>query len=116
MALVTCYWCYIRTSGDVVSNHLFRLLWGISLWFTLDLLPEINVRPWMKYTFFIYCAHTLMIQPIQGIARTIFDDNIVYCVEYIVLPVLTIFSLIKIADILKLKLSVIWTTITGGRG
>lgn len=116
VALVTCYWCYIRTSGDVVSNHLFRLLWGISLWFTLDLLPEINVRPWMKYSFFIYCAHTILIQPVQGITRAIFNDNIVLCIEYIVLLVLVISILIKIADILKSRLSIFWTIITGSRG
>lgn len=116
VALIGLYWCYIRINGDVISNHSFRILWGVSLWFTLDFLPEIKVRPWMKYSFFIYCAHTIMIQPIQGITRTIFNDNIVQCVEYIVLPVLVISILIKIADILKSRLSLFWTTITGGRG
>lgn len=54
--LIVIYWLYIKQYGDVITNHTFRWLWCINIWFVYDLLSKIKVRPWMKYSFFIYCS------------------------------------------------------------
>lgn len=121
LLLTAFYWGYLMHSGDVITNHTFRWLWCISLWFACDLLLEIKVRPWMKYSFFIYCAHMIFVMCFQGVTSIIYMKTtglrpLLQISEYLWLPVLTIYILIKLGDILKSHTSRFWGLITGSRG
>lgn len=121
LLLITFYFGYITHFGDVITNHTFRWLWCISLWFTCDLLPEIKVRSWMKYSFFIYYAHMIFVMCFQGTTSIIYMETaglkpFLQISEYLWLPVLLIYILIKTGDILKSRIPRFWGLITGSRG
>ena len=121
LLLVVFYCGYISHLGDVITNHLFRWIWCISLWFVYDLFPEVRVRSWMKYSFFIYCAHMIFVMCSQGVTNIIYTEvtglrPYLEISEYLWLPILTIYVLIKIGDILKIHASRFGSLITGSRG
>ena len=119
--LIIIYWAYLCSNGDVINNHTFRWLWCISFWFAYDLFPEIRVYPWMKYSFFIYCAHLIIVMCIQGVSQKVFSycGGLTCCLqitEYIALPIVTIICIICIANLLKKHMPQLLLIITGGRG
>ncbi len=120
--LLCIYWLIITRYGNVITNHTFRWLWCIFLWFALDTLPNISPRPYMKYSFFIYCSHLLFLYSIQGVLSIVYTKfstitiRTLQIAQYIWLPIITILLLIKIADYTKMYTPKIWKTITGNRG
>lgn len=119
--LMAIYWLYIKQFGDVVTNHTFRWLWCISIWFAFDMLPNIKVRPWMKYSFFIYCSHLIFVMCVQGVSNIVYSKMgvlkpIFQISEYLWLVPLSIYCLIKIGDALKRYQPLLWGYITGSRG
>lgn len=119
--LIAIYWFYIKQFGDVVTNHTFRWLWCISIWFAFDMLPNIKVRSWMKYSFFIYCSHLIFVMCVQGVSNIVYSKMgvikpIVQISEYLWLAPLSIYCLIKIGDALKRYQPLLWGNITGSRG
>lgn len=121
MTLIVIYWLYIKQYGDVITNHTFRWLWCISIWFVYDLLPNIKVRPWMKYSFFIYCSHLILVMCAQGGSNIVYSKlggikSILQISEYLWLPLLTVYILIKTGDFLKRYSPLFWGCITGSRG
>ena len=120
LLLVACS-IYNIHYGDVITNHTFRWLWCIAFWLAYDLLPEIKVRPWMKYSFFIYCSHLIFVMCFQGVTRIAYTgagkmEPVFQIGEYCWLPILTVFVLIKIGNILKGHTPKLWGIITGCRG
>ena len=121
LLLIAFYFGYIVHFGDVITNHLFRWMWCVSLWFVCDLFPECKVRSWMKYSFFIYCAHMIFVMCFQGVTNIIYMKTsglkpYLEISEYLWLPILTIYVLIKIGNILKIHVPKFWSLITGSRG
>ncbi len=120
--LIAFYWLFITHSSNIIINHTFRLIWCVSLWFAFDFLPEIKIRPWMKYSFFIYCAHLIIVMCAQGVTRVFFPRlpevlrQLFQIIEYLVLPVATITVLVLVGNYLKKRTPVFWNLITGGRG
>lgn len=119
--LIVIYWLYIKQYGDVITNHTFRWLWCINIWFVYDLLSKIKVRPWMKYSFFIYCSHLIFVMCAQGVLNVVYSKlggikPILQISEYLWLPLLTVYILIKTGDILKRYSPLFWGFITGSRG
>lgn len=119
--LIISYWTYIVHKGDVITNHTFRWLWCIGVWFACDLLPEVRVRGWMKYAFFIYCSHLIFVMCFQGLSSIVYGriggmKPVLQISEYFWLPPLTIILLIKIGNILKCRTPQLWNLITGSRG
>lgn len=119
LLLVGVYYCVIRKYGDVIINHTFRLLFCIAFWFAYDGMKMPSVKPWMKYSFFIYCCHLFIIMCAQGITRIIFSRiglEVLHIPEYFILPIITIIIIIQIADMLKKYLPSVWKVVTGARG
>lgn len=121
VVLIGIFWVYLRTNGSIVSNHLFRWLWIPVFWLSFDLLPEIQVRPWMKYTFFIYCTHMFIVYCAQGIAEKTYPymgdwrPYLIY-IEYILIGIFTIWFIATVAKIMKHKLPAIYSILSGARG
>lgn len=119
--LCLIYWIYIRQHGNYVCNHLFRWIWIPLFWFAYDILPEIKVRPWMRFAFFIYCAHMFLIYCVQGITTRIYSSlgpvsRYFSFVEYLLLGLIVVFVLVKGAQIMAAKQSKLFTIVTGNRG
>ena len=121
LILFIIYWLYLRLNGTAITNHLFRLIWIPIFWFAFDILPKIRVRPWMKFSFFIYCSHMFVLYCIQGTTAKLYSHLGDYksyfaLVEYIVLGLLTVWGLIKFISHLKVTVPKLFSLITGSRG
>lgn len=119
LLLIVAYWCLIRQYGDTITNHTFRLLFCIAFWFAYDGMKQLTVRPWMKYSFFIYCSHLLLIMSAQGLTRLLFSRtglDILHMPEYFLLPVVVTIAIIWVANLLKHLFPRVWSVITGARG
>ena len=121
VVLCVVYWAVLRRYGNAITNHSFRLLFSGALWFTMDFVPEIKIRWWMKISFFIYCIHLILLQCIQGITEKIINImgmplNVMSVVEYITLPIFVLLLIIAMAYILKKYMVKTWALITGARG
>lgn len=121
VVLCSLYWIYIKQNGNTFSNHLFRLFCIPILWFAYDALPEIKIRPWMKFAFFIYCAHMFLMYSIQGVTLRIYDSlgymrPYFTLIEYVSLGVIIVFIIIKLGDYMKIKTPFLFNIITGNRG
>lgn len=115
------YWIYIRHNGTIVSNHLFRWLWVVMFWFAYDALPDIKMKAWMRFAFFIYCTHMFLVYCIQGVTTRIYSilgpvSQYFTTAEYLLLAIIVVFVLIKVASILKNKQPWLFNISTGGRG
>lgn len=118
--LCLIYWIYLRQYGTYVSNHLFRWIWIPLFWFAYDFLPEKKVRPWMRFSFFIYCAHMFLIYCVQGLTTRIYSSlgpisRYFSSVEYLLLGVIVVFALVKVAALLKNNLPRLFNIANGGR-
>ena len=119
--LLIVYWTYLKTDGCAFSNHIFRWLWIPLFWFSFDLLPQINIKPWMRYSFFIYCAHMFLIYCIQGISTGIYSSlgylkPYFTIAEYCTLGIIVVFVLIQVIKTLKRHTPRLFNIITGNRG
>lgn len=100
----------------VIILVIYRLLFCCLLFFTLDLLPDIDVKWWMKISFFIYCAHMYPLQLCQQLIIKINSQDIVALLNYIIVPIFTIILCLIVAKKLINKYVRIWNIITGERG
>ena len=121
MMLCILYWVVLRTQGTLVTSHAFRFIWIPIVWFAFDALPMINVRDWMRFSFFIYCSHMFVLYCLQGATRFLYPylgsaKPILVFIEYLVVGVLTVYLLIKTASFLKRKSPTVFKLLTGSRG
>ena len=104
--------------NSVLIGHTFRLFFAVFLWFTFDLLRDIEIKPFLKTSFFIYCSHLMIVQCIQGVIGIIFDNklkssNIIYIFEWLTLPIVTVLIVLCVAYILRRYTPSILKLLTG---
>ena len=103
-------------SVSVNTRIIFRLLFCINLFFCFDLLPDIEIKWWMKISFFIYCLHMYPLQLSQQLLIRLFLNNWVQLFSYLFMPVFSILLCILLAKILMNGFPKLWNIVTGGRG
>ena len=104
--------------NSVLIGHTFRLFFVVFLWFAFDLLRDIEIKPFLKTSFFIYCSHLMIVQCMQGVIgialRNSFEvGSIIYLIEWLVVPIFTVFIVLCGAQILKKYTPVVWKILTG---
>ena len=115
--LCLLYWMpFFKNS--VLIGHTFRLFFVISLWFAFDLLRDIEIKPFLKTSFFIYCSHLMIVQCMQGVIgialRNIFEaGSVIYILEWIAVPIVTVLVVLCGAQILKKYTPAVWKILTG---
>ena len=115
--LCLLYWMpFFKNS--VLIGHTFRLFFVIALWFTFDLLRDIETKPFLKTSFFVYCSHLMIVQCMQGVIgitlRNSFEvGSIIYLIEWLVVPIFTVFIVLCGAQILRKYTPVVWKILTG---
>ena len=118
-AVVMCllYWMpFFKNS--VLVGHTFRLLFVMLLWFALDLLRDVEIKPFLKTSFFIYCSHLMIVQCMQGVIEAILGkafgpSSIVYLAEWMFVPVATVLAVLCGAQFLKKYTPAVWKVLTG---
>lgn len=122
MILLICiYWFYLKDYGNMASFHLFRFLWIPAIWMSIDNLPAVTTKKWMKFAFFIYCSHMLVVYCIQGIMEQAYAhfDNfkaLFACAEYIFTGIVVVYLLIRLAELWKKISPYTYGIISGSRG
>ena len=104
--------------NSVLIGHTFRLFFVVFLWFAFDLLRDIEIKPFLKTSFFIYCSHLMIVQCMQGVIKTAFSrifetGSIVYLLEWLAVPVMTVLIVLCGAQILRKYTPVVWKILTG---
>ena len=121
LTLMTLFFFNALGNNDVIINHSFRLIYVCALWFVLDFLPEIEIRKWMKNSFFLYCSHLMLLQCAQAISEIVIRrigkyENCLKVAEWVLLPMVVIVLILWVAEVMKNKLQKVWGIITGSRG
>ena len=114
--IVTLILCSL---GSPAISHFIRLLLAIDIWFLFSWLPKIHAKKWMKNSFFIYCSHLLILQPVQRVLDIFISKMSIpslYISEYVVLPILTVALIIVVAELLKKYVPMIASLLMGNRG
>ena len=89
------------------------------LWFAGDCvdLYEKKTRWWMSISFFIYCMHDMILEAYEKIFLKVFGLGSVYALmDYLLMPFLTVITLIVIALFMRKYMSSVWKILTGNRG
>lgn len=101
---------YVASTYSVHEKaiFLFRLCSPIMIWLLVDLLFEgfithhFEVRPWMRYMFFIYCTHHFILNVLQKIVVLKFlPTPLVLNTVFVITPVLTVLIAIAMARVLS---------------
>ena len=115
--LCLLYWMpFFKNS--VLIGHTFRLFFVIFLWFAFDLLRDIEIKPFLKTSFFIYCSHLMIVQCMQGVIGVVLGENfepssVIYIMEWITVPIVTVLIVLGGAEILKKYTPAVWKLLTG---
>ncbi|MBD5192959.1 MAG: acyltransferase [Bacteroidales bacterium] len=119
--MIVTYLLVLREHGNAGINHFFRLIWVPIFWFSFDLLPELKIRPWMKYTFLLYCTHMFVVYGLQGVISKIMPSMASYnpiftFIEYLAIGVITIYVCLTLSHLLKIYCPRIHSIVSGNRG
>lgn len=119
--LICIYWIYLKDYGSMASFHLFRFLWIPAIWLSIDNLPAVTTKKWMKFAFFIYCSHMVVVYCVQGIMEKIYDrieafQELFACAEYIFTGIVVVYLLIRLAELWKKISPSTYGIISGSRG
>lgn len=119
--LTIMYFWGIYSKGDVIVNHIFRIIFVCGIWFVFDCIQKTRIRGWMKISFFIYCMHLIILQCVQAVSGIIIDkffkgNQLLYIFDYLLVPILVIVMIIAVAHFLKKYVPVAWKLLTGNRG
>lgn len=115
--LCLLYWMpFFKNS--VLIGHTFRLFFVIFLWFAFDLLRDVEIKPFLKTSFFIYCSHLMIVQCIQGVigitlTKVFETGSIIYLFEWVFIPIVTVLIVLCGAQILKRYTPAAWKVLTG---
>lgn len=87
----------------------------LAIWFLLDVIGEnLKVRSWMKYSFFYYVSHDLVLQVIKKLFYVLGGCKpAVAGISYFFSPILTMTVLIIVACSMSRRVPKIWKVITG---
>lgn len=107
--------------GSVIINHIYRLVFSITLWFVSSRLPAISIKKWMKNSFFIYCSHMMLLQCTQRVFDILLvkidvDLPLIYIAEYFLLPIIIVVFIIILAELLKKYMPHFSNILMGNRG
>lgn len=94
-----------------------RLLEVCLWWIIGDALP-LHIQPkwWAKISFFLYCAHSMVLESIEKVFWiTLGSSQLAAGLDYVAAPLLTI-SLLTFAAWVLLKCTPVWKLLNGGRG
>lgn len=89
-----------------------------AVWF-LPLDPILNIQPkwYMKISFFIYCAHSLILETFEkGWYLLAGRNTIAAFIDYIFMPYIVITFIIFLSKFTKKIYPPLWNTLSGGRG
>ena len=123
-SIILCVLCVIYWmpffETNVIVGHTFRVAFAIALWFACDLIKDIEAPPYMKMSFFIYCAHLLPLQCLQALIRLILNKldisfGVFYVIEWIALPICLVAAIIFIGNVMKKYMPKVWNVLTGSR-
>ncbi|MBD5418820.1 MAG: acyltransferase [Bacteroides sp.] len=120
-AMVIIYYFILKEYGNSGINHFYRLIWIPIFWFSFDLLPEIRIRPWMKFTFFLYCSHMFVIYGLQGtVSKTFFREYshmpLFTTFEFILIGLITILVCLSLSHLCKTLFPRTYSIVSGNRG
>lgn len=108
---------YITISGiSIFIMILYRFLFCVFIFFAFDLFPNIEIKWWMKISFFIYCTHMYLLQISQQLIIRLFSSDWIRVVSYLLIPIFSIIFCIGIARILMKYFPRCWNILTGSRG
>lgn len=101
------------------SYFIYRLVSPIGLWILLDYLinyGKIKMKDTYTYSFFIYVNHFFILTALQRIITNMLgSNNIVYGINYLIVPILVLFILITLGKLFKRNFSKFYYMSTGGR-
>lgn len=89
------------------------------LWFAGDCVDIYDKKPrwWISISFFIYCMHDMILEAYEKIFLKVFGLGPVYAlIDYLLMPLLTVITLIAIAMFMRKNMSPVWKILTGNRG
>lgn len=95
---------------------LYRLLFCIFAFFAFDLFPNIEIKWWMKISFFIYCTYMYLLQISQQLIMRLFSSDLIKVLSYLVMPFFSVIFCIGIAKIFIKHFPKWWNILTGNRG
>lgn len=100
-------------------GHLYmvvRVLQVISIWVIADCLAVKNgPNDWMQISFFVYCLHDLILEPLEKVFLIILGNNILGAwADFFISPVITLCIIVGCAWICK-KIPCLWRVLAGGR-
>lgn len=90
----------------------------ICLWYAGDVLSY-DKEPywWMKISFFIYCTHDMILEAYEKIFLKVFGISPICAIlDYVLMPAVTVVTVIGMAAIMKKYFPRLWMILTGGRG
>lgn len=112
---------FIFVYFDIIyTNILGRIIYGIlsiSLWFSLDFFKTLKQPKWFMYnTFFFYCGHEMILEPIEKIFYLLIGNNIFGAtLDFVIAPILTIICLSLICYFLNKYFPCIYRPLVGYR-
>lgn len=105
-----------------ITNHtieqIMKLIFVIAIWFALDFFMQFEREPywWMRITFFVYCAHDLILEALEKLFILLFGKATVWAlIDFVGMPIV-VFALCAVcAALLKSYTPLVWKIISGAR-
>ena len=118
MGIAGCLFCVIYAGIVGTMNTAVILVMIASLWFAADVFSMQEELPWwMRQTFFIYCAHSVLLEALEKLWLVIAGKSVwAASIDYFLTPLLVLGILAVTASALYRFLPEIYGVLTGGRG
>lgn len=121
LMIINAFFCNRFSYLYLPLKQIVLIIYIILFWYGCDFL--INrlrspaVCPWFfKHTFFIYCAHGIVLESVEKIFLLVLGNTIYGSVlDYILAPVITLTLIFLFAKFVKYKMPVMWRVLNGGR-
>lgn len=96
---------------------MWRMAMCGTIWFALDVFKiEKEPKEWMKISFFIYCAHELLLEVIEKIWLIAAGKSIwAAAIDYFFTPVIVVTILVMSGSFMKKYTPGVWKVLNGGR-
>ena len=108
--------------SNILDDFSYRALALSSLvfaiWCAFDLFEfkPTKYESWFTLTFFIYCTHTLILEPVEKVFLLLFKNTLLGSIlDFIFAPILTLLIIYFLAFLLKRFIPRFYALITGGR-
>ena len=96
-------------------NNLGKALIVVAIWLGMDMLPrDVKSKKWMRWTFFYYVAHDMVLEVIEKIWYLVLGNtNMGAFTDFIIAPLVTLGILVFVSSILSKRLPKTWKILTG---